>query len=81
VGASILQRSAAQEQIADDVLGRVMGVISLVYRGAHATGLLLVSPLFVVVAPRAMFAASAVVIPLFGVVGAMLADLTPNPFP
>ncbi len=73
VGASILLRSAAQEQIADDVLGRVMGVISLVYRGAHATGLMLVSPLFVLVAPRAMFAASAVTIPLFGLVGAALA--------
>ncbi len=73
VGASILLRSAAQEQVADDVLGRVMGVISLVYRGAHATGLMLVSPLFVVIAPRAMFAASALVIPLFGIVGAALA--------
>jgi MFS family permease len=73
VGASILLRSAAQENVADQVLGRVMGVISLVYRGAHATGLMLVSPLFVVVAPRAMFAASAIVIPLFGVVGAALA--------
>jgi DHA3 family macrolide efflux protein-like MFS transporter len=73
VGGSILLRSAAQEQVADDVLGRVMGVISLVYRGAHATGLILVSPLFVVVAPRAMFAAAAVAIPLFGIVGASLA--------
>jgi len=72
VGASILLRSAAQEQVADDVLGRVMGVISLVYRGAHATGLLLISPLFVVVAPRTMFAASAVAIPLFGIAGAAL---------
>jgi len=69
VGASILLRSAAQEQIADDVLGRVMGVISLVYRGAHATGLILVSPLFVMIAPSAMFAASAVAIPLFGIIG------------
>jgi MFS family permease len=72
VGASILLRSAAQEQVADDVLGRVMGVISLVYRGAHATGLMLVSPLFVVVAPRAMFAAGALAIPLFGILGAAL---------
>jgi MFS family permease len=73
VTGSILLRSAAQEQIADDVLGRVMGVIALVYRGAHATGLLLVSPLFVIVAPRAMFAAGAIAIPLFGIVGALLA--------
>jgi hypothetical protein len=73
VGASILLRSAAQEQVADDVLGRVMGVVSLVYRGAHATGLMLISPLFVVVAPRTMFAASAIAIPLFGILGAALA--------
>jgi len=72
VSAWILLRSAAQERIANDVLGRVMGLISLVYRGAHATGLILISPLFVVVAPRAMFAASAVAIPLFGVIGAAL---------
>ncbi len=76
VAASILLRSAAQEQIADEVLGRVMGVISLVYRGAHATGLLLVSPLFVVVAPRTMFAASSVLIPLFGIIGATMASHT-----
>jgi hypothetical protein len=73
VSAAILLRSAAQEQVADNVLGRVMGVISLVYRGAHATGLMLISPLFVIVAPRAMFAASAVVIPLFGFLGAAVA--------
>ena len=73
VAAATLLRSAAQERIADDVLGRVMGMIELIYRGAHATGLMLVSPLFVVVAPRTMFAASAVAIPIFGIIGAMLA--------
>ena len=35
---------------AGSVLGRVLGVISLTHRGAHATGLLLVSPLFAFVA-------------------------------
>ncbi|HLX36882.1 MAG TPA: MFS transporter [Candidatus Binataceae bacterium] len=82
VMAATLLRSAAQEQVRDDVLGRVMGVIELVYRGAHATGLMLVAPLFVIVAPRAMFAASAIAIPLFGVIGALVTiyvDLTPNP--
>jgi len=68
---SILVSSAAQEQATDEVLGRVMGVIALVDRGAHATGLLLVSPLFAVVAPTTMFAAAALVIPLFGVAGAL----------
>lgn len=72
-GAAILLTSAAQEQIADDVLGRVMGVISLVYRGAHATGLLLISPLFAVFAPSTMFAGAAVAIPLIGISGATLA--------
>ena len=68
---SILVSSAAQEQATDKVLGRVMKVIALVDRGAHATGLLLVSPLFAVVAPTTMFAAAALVIPLFGVAGAL----------
>ncbi|HEY6421265.1 MAG TPA: MFS transporter [Candidatus Binataceae bacterium] len=72
-GAAILLTSAAQEQIADDVLGRVMGVISLVYRGAHATGLLLISPLFAIFAPATMFAGAAVAIPLIGLSGATLA--------
>lgn len=71
---SILLASAAQERIADAVLGRVMGLITLVSRGAHATGLLLISPLFAIVAPRTMFAAGAVAIPLFGIVGAMVAQ-------
>ena len=71
--ARILLTSAAQEQIPDDVLGRVMGVISLVHRGAHATGLLLISPLFAVFAPRAIFAGAALAIPAAGIVGAVLA--------
>jgi MFS family permease len=73
--ARILLTSAAQEQVADDVLGRVMGVISLVHRGAHATGLLLISPLFAVFAPRAIFAGAAVAIPAMATIGATLAYL------
>ncbi len=71
--ALILLTSAAQEQITDDVLGRVMGVISLVHRGAHATGLLMISPLFAVFAPRAIFAGAACAIPAVGIIGAALA--------
>ena len=81
VAAATLLRSAAQERIADDVLGRVMGVIELVYRGAHATGLMLIAPLFVIVAPRAMFAASAVAIPMFGIIGAVLTMWVERPNP
>lgn len=75
---SILLTSAAQERVADDVLGRVMGVISLVARGAHATGLLLISPLFAIIAPGSMFAAAALSIPLLGVAGAVVAQLLEN---
>jgi hypothetical protein len=70
--ALILLTSAAQEQIAADVLGRVMGVISLVHRGAHATGLLMISPLFAVFAPRAIFAGAAFAISAAGIVSATL---------
>ena len=73
--ALILLTSAAQEQVVDDVLGRVMGVISLVHRGAHATGLIFISPLFAVVAPRAIFAGAAVAIAAFGIGGAGIAHL------
>lgn len=76
--ALILLTSAAQEQIADDVLGRVMGVISLVHRGGHATGLLLISPLFAVLAPRAIFAGAAFAIPAAGIIGATLAYIAEN---
>ena len=76
--ARILLTSAAQEQIPNDVLGRVMGVISLVHRGAHATGLLLISPLFAVFAPRAIFAGAALAIPVVGTIGAALAYIGEN---
>ena len=66
--AVVLVNSAAQEQVSDSVLGRVLGVISLTHRGAHATGLLLVSPLFAFVAARAVFGAAAIAVPLVGLV-------------
>lgn len=66
--AVVLLNSAAQEEVPDGILGRVLGVISLTHRGAHATGLLLVSPLFAFVAARAVFGAAAVAVPLVGLV-------------
>ena len=70
--ALVLLNSAAQEELPDSLLGRVMGLISLTHRGAHATGLLLVSPLFAVVAPRAVFVGAALALPLVGLTGAAL---------
>ena len=64
--AVVLLHSAAQEEVPDRVLGRVMGVISLVHRGAHATGLLLIAPLFVVVEPETVFAGAALALPVVG---------------
>lgn len=68
----VLVNSAAQEEIPDRLLGRVTGLIALVHRGAHATGLLFVSPLFAVVAAPTVFAAAAVAIPLVGLAGALV---------
>lgn len=65
--ALVLTQSAAQTEIPDSHLGRVSGLISLVHRGAHATGLLLVSPVFAVAAARSVFAGAALAIPLVGV--------------
>jgi MFS family permease len=62
----VLLGSAAQEEVPDSLLGRVLGVISLTHRGAHATGLLFVSPLFAFVAARAVFGAAAVAVPVVG---------------
>lgn len=69
--ALVLVTSAAQEEVPDRVLGRVMGLISLVHRGAHATGLLFVAPFFAVAEPQAVFAAAAVAIPLTGLAAAV----------
>ena len=62
----VLVNSAAQEEVPDGVLGRVLGVVSLTHRGAHATGLLLVSLLFAFAAARAVFGASAIAVPIVG---------------
>jgi MFS family permease len=70
--AVVLLNSAAQEEVPDSLLGRVIGLISLTHRGAHATGLLLVSPLFAFVAPRAIFVGAAFALPAVGLVGAAL---------
>jgi len=70
----VLLSSAAQEEIPDEVLGRVLGVISFVHRGSHATGLLLVSPLFAVAGARPLFAVAGVAVALVGLLGAFLAQ-------
>ena len=72
--AVVLVNSAAQEDIPDGLLGRVLGLISLTHRGAHATGLVLVSPLFAFVAARAVFGAAALAVPLVGLVALVTAD-------
>lgn len=65
--AVVLLNSAAQEDVPDRVLGRVLGVVSVVHRGAHATGLLLVAPLFAVVEPELVFAGAALALPAAGI--------------
>jgi hypothetical protein len=79
--AYVLTISAAQTEIPDDYLGRVTGLISLVHRGAHATGLLLVSPLFAVFAARSVFAGAALAIPLVGLLSAAVAARAARPSP
>ena len=64
----ILLYSAAQEEVPDSLLGRVVGLISLVHRGGHATGLLLMGPLFAVAATQTVFWAAAISLPLVGLV-------------
>jgi len=66
----VLLNSAAQEEVPDAVLGRVLGVISFVHRGAHATGLLFVAPLFAVWSPRPLFLACAIATAAVGAVAA-----------
>jgi MFS transporter, DHA3 family, macrolide efflux protein len=72
----VLLNSAAQEEIPDGLLGRVLGLISLTHRGAHATGLILVSPLFAFVAARAVFGGAALAVPLVGLVALATAGAT-----
>lgn len=68
----VLINSAAQEEVPDELLGRVTGLVALVHRGAHATGLLFIAPLFALTAPQNLFAAAAVAIPLAGLAGLAL---------
>jgi len=68
----VLINSAAQEEVPDRLLGRVTGLIALVHRGAHATGLLFISPLFAVAAPESVFAAAAFAIPIAGLAGLLV---------
>ena len=75
----VLLNSAAQEEIPDDVLGRVLGVISFVHRGSHATGLLLVSPIFAVAAARPIFVVAAFAVAAVGLGGAALASRLGQP--
>jgi MFS family permease len=69
----VLLNSAAQEQVPDSVLGRVMGLISLVHRGAHATGLVFVAPLFAVVGAQIVFGGAAIALAAVGATGAATA--------
>jgi MFS family permease len=69
----VLANSAAQERVPDHVLGRVMGLIALVHRGAHATGVLFVAPLFAVVEPQVVFAVAAITIPMSALSGLVIA--------
>jgi MFS transporter len=71
--AYVLTVSAAQTEIPDTHLGRVTGLISLVHRGAHASGLLLVAPLFALVPARSVFAGAALAIPVVGLGAAAIA--------
>jgi MFS family permease len=73
----VLLYSAAQEEVPDALLGRAVGLISLVHRGAHATGLLLIGPLFAFMATRSVFAAASVALPLVGLAGLLALKATP----
>ena len=77
--ALVLTMSAAQSEIPDSHLGRVTGLISLVHRGAHASGLLLISPLFAVVATRSVFLGAAFAIPLVSLTAAGIATRCARP--
>jgi hypothetical protein len=65
----VLLNSAAQEEVDDRFLGRVLGVIGLTHRGAHATALLFVAPLFVVASAPDVFAGVAVAAPVAALIG------------
>jgi hypothetical protein len=67
--AVVLINSAAQEEVPDHLLGRVLGVISLTHRGAHATGLMFIAPLFLLTSAPAVFGGAAIAVPLVGLIG------------
>ncbi|HEY6960760.1 MAG TPA: MFS transporter [Gaiellaceae bacterium] len=69
----VLLNSAAQEEVPDRLLGRVLGVIGLTHRGAHATALVFVAPLFVVASAPAVFYGVALAAPLTAVIGLAVA--------
>jgi hypothetical protein len=71
--ALVLVNAAAQEDVPDRTLGRVLGLVVLVHRGAHATGLLFVAPLFALAAAPTVFAGAAVSLALVGIGGTALA--------
>jgi MFS family permease len=73
--ASVLVTSAAQEQVPDRMLGRVMGLLGFIDRGAHATGLIFMGPLFAVLAPGPIFVAAAFALLVTGLAGASYAWL------
>ncbi len=75
----VLLNSAAQEDVPDAVLGRVLGVISFVHRGSHATGLLLIAPVFALAAPRPIFAVSAVALAVVAIAGTVMATRLARP--
>jgi MFS family permease len=64
--AVVLVNSAAQEEVPDHLLGRVLGVVSLTHRGAHATGLLFIAPLFLIAGAPTVFGAAAIAVPIVG---------------
>jgi len=68
--AVVLLNAAAQAEAPDAVLGRVTGLVSLVHRGAHATALLLVSPLYAIFAPSQVFVGAGITLAALGVGGA-----------
>lgn len=65
----VLLNSAAQEEVDERFLGRVLGVIGLTHRGAHATALLFIAPLFVVATAPDVFAGVAIAAPLAALIG------------
>jgi MFS family permease len=78
-GARVLLSSAAQTDAPPETLGRVLGLISLVDRGSHATGLLFVAPLFEFFSRRLVFAAAALSLALIALASAALLRARSSP--